>query len=401
MEEDEEAYYIVEEYVEGESLEALMLQSSFITLHFICQTIIEVASILDYMHQLEPNPMIYQDLKSEHIIFGKDGIKLIDFGIASYLGEKGNKYQNYGTPEYCAPEKIREAKISIQTDVYSLGKLLEELIIAEGCKESQCLMQIAKKATSADLTERYANMKSFQKDVEHCMHSKKNPIYQKHLLKKVIITGSQPHIGTTHLSIALTDYLNQQNRFAVYTERNAACDIRKIVGKGHFKEKNGLYEMGTVLAIPAYGAGVEVKIPQSAVEIMDFGTDIEGAMSEEAELFLLLIGSRDWEMEYANLAYEKVHQRKGLAIIANYGNRQQAKLYAKRFQRTVYCFPLDANPFRMTKEKEQLFRGLLEKEGGESERTKCQNHRNCRKHSWQRSNTLIHSISQLCGKWCR
>ena len=158
MEEDERAFYIVEEYAEGESLEAKMLQSSFITLDFIYHIITEAANILDYMHNLKPNPLVYQDLKPEHIILGKEGIKLVDYGIATYLRETGNKFQNYGTPEFCAPEKSKEAKISIQTDVYSIGKLLERLIDAEGNKMSQCLMQTAKKATDPDLKIRHQTM---------------------------------------------------------------------------------------------------------------------------------------------------------------------------------------------------------------------------------------------------
>ena len=144
IEEDDEACYIVEEYIEGESLEAVMLQSSFITLNFIYHTIMEVADILEYLHQLKPYPVIYQDLKAEHIMITKQGIRLIDFGIAAYLDDTGNKFQNFGTPEYCAPEKEKAGIISVKTDIYSLGKLLEAMIDANGEKESQCLMRIAK-----------------------------------------------------------------------------------------------------------------------------------------------------------------------------------------------------------------------------------------------------------------
>lgn len=398
MEEDEEAYYIVEEYVEGESLETVMFQSSFITLSFIYQTLMEVADILNYMHHLEPAPMIYQDLKAEHIIFGKEGMKLIDFGIASYLGEEGNKFQNYGTPEYCAPEKIQEGKISVQTDVYSIGKLLEELIDAEGHKESQCLMHIAKKATSADLTERYASMAAFQADLKKRMRSKKNSKNKKHLLKKIVIAGSQPHIGTTHLSISLTEFLNQQKHLAVYREKNSSENMRTIIREGSFVEKSGLYRRGNFIGSPAYGEGIEITVPKDAIEVMDYGADLEGAMSEGADLLLLLLGSREWEMGHADLAYEKLGEKKNLVMISNFGSRQQARAYAKKYGRSVYCFPLDANPFYMTKEKERLFKGLLEKEGGEGGNTGHKNHWNCREYSRQWGDAFVRSVGKLCSK---
>lgn len=386
IEEDDEAYYIVEEYVEGESLEALMLQSSFITPDFICHTVMEISNILDYMHHLAPDPMIYQDLKAEHVIVGKNGIKLIDFGIAVFLGNPGSKYQNYGTPEFCAPEKLTEAKISVQTDVYSLGKMLGELIYAEGFAKSQNLMHIAKKAVSADLSERYDSMRAFQEDLKKHMQSGNHSIYQKHLLKKIVVAGSQPRIGTTHLSVSFTEYLNYKGISAVCREKNASNHMRLSIQKGGYTEEGGLYRKGNFLGMPAYGDGVEVNVPEDAAEVLDYGTDIKGAVSEGADLLLLIIGSREWETENSNRAFEKVKYEKELAIISNYGDRGRAKQYAREYQRKVYCFPLDENPFFMTEKKEVLFDGLLEK------------YRNCSKLSRKRGDAFIRSIGKLCSK---
>lgn len=393
MEEDEEAYYIIEEYVEGESLEAVMLQSSFITPEFIYQTIMEVADILDYMHHLKPNPMIYQDLKSEHVILSKSGVKLIDFGISSFLGEPGNKFQNYGTPDFCAPEKSDHAKTGIQTDIYSMGKLLEELICAEETGESLSLMHVAKKASDPDWTKRYASMKEFQADFTAHMQSEKISNNGKHLLKKIVAAGSQPRIGTTHIAISFTQYLNRKNIFAVYREKDSTENMRKIILQGGFAEEGGLYRRGNFFGMPAYGEGVDVGLPEEAVSVLDYGSDIKGALLEKADLFLFVMGSRAWETEQNDLSCEKVKNAKGLILIANYGNRKETKQYARKYAQTVYCFPLDENPFLMTREKEKLFDRLLEQEG---ERNK--NNWNCRKYPRKRSNSFICSIGKLFGK---
>jgi len=389
MEEDDEAYYIIEEYIEGESLEALMLQSLFITPDFIYHTIMEVADILDYMHHVYPEPVIYQDLKSEHVIIGKDGVRLIDFGIASCLKKRGNKYQNYGTPNFCAPEKRAEAKVSVQTDVYSIGKLLEELIRAEGTHKFQYLLHIVKKATNPELSDRYDSIRAFWADFANYMQSDKNSVYQKHLLKKIVIAGSQPRIGTTHLSISFTEYLNRKNLSAVYQERNPSDNMRMSIRQGGFTKEGGLYRRRKFFGMPAYGEGVEVNFPEDSVEILDYGTDLHGALSEQADLFLLVMGCKEWEIEYGKTAFETVRQAKNLILVANYGSKKQAKQYAKEYKQTVYCFPLDENPFHMTKEKEGLFERLLEK------------HWNCRKYSWQWRDTFICGIGKLCSKWIR
>ena len=396
MEEDEEAYYIIEEYIEGESLETLLFQSSFITPDFIYQTIMEVADILDYMHHLKPNPMIYQDLKAEHVIISKSGVKLIDFGISSFLGESGNKFQNYGTPKFCAPEKSEEAKTGIWTDVYSIGKLLEELIGAEETGESLCLMHIAEKACSFDLKERYITMREFQADLTAHMQSKKNSNHEKHLLKKIVVAGSQPRIGTTHISISFAQYLNRQNKFAVYREENTSEDMRKIILQGGFVEEGGLYRRGNFFGMPAYGEGVAVNIPKEAVLVLDYGSDLKGALLEKADLFLFIMGSRAWETERDHQSYAKVKNKKGLILLTNYGNKIQTKQYARKYAHTVYCFPLDENPFFMTKEKEKLFETLLEQKGERN-----QNDWYRRKHPRKRGHSLICGIGKLCSKWIR
>lgn len=393
MEEDEDSYYMIEEYIEGESLEALLLRSSCITPDFIYQTITETASILNDMHHLKPNPLIYQDLKAEHIIIGFKGVKLIDFGISVFLGEPGNKFQNYGTPQYCAPEKSDKANIDIRTDIYSIGKLLEDLICADESGVSSSLLHIAKKASSFDPKQRYESMEAFQNTLAEHMQSKNHSYYQKHLLKKIVAAGSQPHIGTTHLSLSFTQYLNQQNIRAVYRENNTSDDLRKIIREGGFTKEGGLYRRGSFFGMPAYGEGVAVKVPHNAVEVFDFGTDWKRALLEEADIFLFLTGSRAWEREYASQVYHQVKDAKGLALISNYGDMKQAKRYASLYQQCVYCFPLDENPFLMTKEKERLFQRLLKEKGVQN-----QKHRNRRKYPWKRSHSLICSIGKLFSK---
>ena len=396
MEEDEESYYIVEEYARGESLEAKMLQSSVITLDFIIQVITETAKILDYMHHLEPIPMIYQDLKPEHIILSRDGIKLIDFGIASYLGETGNKFQNYGTPKFCAPEKATGKTASIQSDIYSIGKLLEELVCAEGSHQARCLMQVADKATSPDLSIRYQTAEELLADLSAHMQSKQNSIYQKHLLTKIVAAGSQPRIGTTHLSISLTAYLNQKNKQAVYLEKNTNGHMRMSIQNGIFAEEGGLYRRNNFLGMPAYGEGVSVNIPKGSIEILDYGTDIAGALSEGADMILFVIGSRYWETDFANCAFQTLKKEKNVFFMANYGCKRQARLYHQKYGQPVYCFPLDADPFEMTKEKECLFNGLLEKE-----RKNKKKYWNCRICLREWGNALIRGIGKLCSKRLR
>ncbi|MDE6981153.1 MAG: serine/threonine protein kinase, partial [Lachnospiraceae bacterium] len=389
IEEDDDFYYIIEEYVEGESLEALMLQSSFLTQSFIYDTIWEICEVLSYLHHIAPVPVIYQDLKAEHVIIGKKGVKLIDFGIASYLNETEGRFQNYGTPEYTAPEKRELAEINVGTDIYSLGKLLGRLVLA-GEEKSLGLLYISQKATHPMEKQRYASIEEFQKALgkaKEDMQSEKNPVYQKHLLRKIIVAGSRQGTGVTHIAVSFTQYLNSHHIPAVYQEKNPNNDMRKTVKTGKkFAECGGLYRRGDFLGLPLYGEGVEISMPKDRVLIIDWGNNLKRAGEEEADLFLLVAGSREWERDSAKTSFKSLSHEKNLIFISNYGDRKQARRYAKEFCRPVYCFPLDKDPFTAAKEKDRIFGKLLQREGGDNQRNLFKNRWHFRKHKRNRYN---------------
>jgi serine/threonine-protein kinase len=87
-----------------------------------------------YAHQ---QAVIHRDLKPSNILVRSDGtVRLLDFGIAKQIENLGEAVDQtvtalrMMTPAYAAPEQIRGEQTGIQTDVYSLGVILYQLLAA-------------------------------------------------------------------------------------------------------------------------------------------------------------------------------------------------------------------------------------------------------------------------------
>ena len=107
------------EYVNGKTIDAaLPLPMSALTLAFL-----KVASGMMHMHR---RGIFHADMKPNNILYGKKGeVKIIDYGLAWIKSEPKDRFQ--GTPEYMAPETVRNRVINEQTEIYNFGATLYRL----------------------------------------------------------------------------------------------------------------------------------------------------------------------------------------------------------------------------------------------------------------------------------
>ncbi len=124
-------WYLVMSYIEGETLEAYVkhVPGECLPVEKVLQIGSQLAAVLSYLHTRKP-PIIFRDLKPANIMRIPDGqIYLIDFGIAR-LFKQGQTRDTaaLGSPGYAAPEQYGRAQTTPQTDVYSLGATLHQLL---------------------------------------------------------------------------------------------------------------------------------------------------------------------------------------------------------------------------------------------------------------------------------
>ena len=119
-----------------------------------------------YLHTQISTPIIYRDLKPEHIIVCHNKLKLIDFGISAYVIQDGNNFNHYGNIEFSAPECFTEDTITPAADIYSLGQLLQYILTFTPDSFSHKFQHIIQKATTSDASLRYVTVAELYQEIQ-------------------------------------------------------------------------------------------------------------------------------------------------------------------------------------------------------------------------------------------
>lgn len=153
----DDVYYLVMEYVEGTNLRAEIDRRRQAGRPFTPAEILhllgQVADALDYAHQ---HGVIHRDVKPANILLTAEGQAILgDFGLAM-LRDRASQAtlgHSFGTPEYIAPEQAIDSRAAVpQSDVYSLGGILYEMVTGHLPFEAESSISLALKHISEDPT---------------------------------------------------------------------------------------------------------------------------------------------------------------------------------------------------------------------------------------------------------
>ena len=112
------------EYVEGETLKALIRREGPLEIPRAIAYAIELARALGAAHE---RLIVHRDVKPQNVLIGVEGsAKITDFGIARTLTEEGLTMDGrvLGTTDYVSPEQALGQSVTGQSDLYSLGHRL-------------------------------------------------------------------------------------------------------------------------------------------------------------------------------------------------------------------------------------------------------------------------------------
>ncbi|WP_326626324.1 serine/threonine protein kinase [Nonomuraea fuscirosea] len=114
--------WIIMDLVTGRSLDKVIKERGPLPPQFAAQVGLRVLSALEVAHA---HGMLHQDVKPANILLDADGSAMLtDFGIATPMGGRGDRFGSAGSPGYMAPERLNEQPSGPSSDLWSLGASL-------------------------------------------------------------------------------------------------------------------------------------------------------------------------------------------------------------------------------------------------------------------------------------
>lgn len=128
----ESGYYFAMEYVEGQSLGAMMKAHGRLEERQVVEVMRQTAAALMELHA---HQIIHRDIKPDNIMVDRTGrVRVMDFGLA-WAGAEHTRLTStgttMGTPQYMSPEQWMDSRVDERSDVYSLGVVFFELLAGQ------------------------------------------------------------------------------------------------------------------------------------------------------------------------------------------------------------------------------------------------------------------------------
>jgi serine/threonine-protein kinase len=99
------------------------------------------------------NGVLHRDLKPANIMIdGRGRVRITDFGLAGLVDELAEQQERVGTPAYMAPEQLEAGKVSVRSDIYSLGLVLYELFTGHRAFDTNNAAELKKLHSSGSFT---------------------------------------------------------------------------------------------------------------------------------------------------------------------------------------------------------------------------------------------------------
>lgn len=416
IEEDGEYSYLVEEYLQGDSLNSLVSRQGPLTRCTVLRYVIQLCGVVNYLHSAGTEPILHLDLQPKNLLVCHETLKLIDFGQAERLSEANRAGQRFGTIGFAAPELYScEKKLDERTDIYAIGGLLFYLATGEypssntppamlGLKMwSREAGRIIAACLEPEQNSRYASVDRLMEDLEKLQ---KQPVSS----QLVAVYGNEPGVGTTHISLGLCACLWKMGIPNLYEEHHPCTKLQSLQkGRKKAVDAYGIIRFSGCALKPFYGRQVRFLDHHYPVVIQDRGLwkgrENREAGEDEPDTVLLVVGGKWWnhppEKDFLSLWSDRGW------LVYNFSDKTiRVKGPDGVGQIRALRAPLFSNPFQPGEEARAWLKLLWEsvncRKGGEdvinsSQKAGSDNRRCSGGGKWMRCHPFFHFACKLPG----
>ena len=315
---DNGQYYIVMEYIEGKHLKELIKKRGHLTLTEVVDIMLQITDGMSVAHD---SYIIHRDIKPQNIMILENGlVKITDFGIAMAMNATQLTQTNsvMGSVHYLPPEQANGKGATLQSDIYSMGILMYELLTGKLPYRGENAVEIAlkhlkeplpsireeipslpnsieniiRKATAKNIKNRYADAREMHDDLLTCLDDSraKEPPYD--------FKYSENNYDDTKMVKIVKDISEPKKKKAPKEEEET---IAKQIKPDDLKKQNkfiiilasiftGLIVIVTTILVlvPYLSGGKEIKVPdvtdkkvsEAIDKLQDAGFEVEDEQIE-------------------------------------------------------------------------------------------------------------------------
>lgn len=335
IQKDKEYYYIIEEYVEGESLKSVVLRRT-LSFSTIIRYTIQLCDILEYLHKHDSGEILYLDCQPENIIISDDGVFLIDFGNSVYSSDYATRKYRFGTVGFAAPELYENQAVTPAADIYGVGALLYYMLTGklplmgmDLCKEKlpQRLSNVIKKCMHHNPGQRYHSIKEVSNALKKIKLN--STIKKKEETTNLVISiaGINQRVGVTHLGMSLSKYLSRKGYCCLFAEQVVPGILMKLLEcrkkEGGLSVREGVFWYRGIGMLPYYGETIEPEVEKirknkkPIVIIKDYGCFNDEISRDylQGDVHLLIGDGKPWEFSSFLKSIGKLRSEKAVFIV--------------------------------------------------------------------------------------
>ena len=328
IEENDDCVCIIEDYIEGMSLNSFINNNSPISISTGTEIILQLCHIVEYLHD---NGIYHADIKPENILYNQGKIFLLDYGNAGSFDEI--KRPAVGTHFFASPEMYTGEQIYEGSDVYSIGVIF--LMLITGSKDADALRKIPSKKVRQLLNDCLNHSRKERIHNVSELVSRLNKITKRHACSenvslRICFTGAYEHSGTTHCALLAGAFLQKSGFSTILWERNESNDFLSILHRmDYVKFHGGMYEASGIKLVPWYYDCVHMENQLNAERIIyDVGRLSEENISfiKECDIVCLVTGGQPYELDLAKKLLRKHQFSKVYTLINLVGVRAYKRI---------------------------------------------------------------------------